>query len=140
MGERLEGDVDHIDFWRRGRRSPATGATVERFPRSAAPAPRRTVRGIGRADPGPATAAAHRAVAARVGDRDRAHGHHGIDEAILLADRIVVMADPPSPSILDTIPSTLPRPRDRTSVIDELAFRMVQERLMALLAAEEPAA
>ena len=65
---------------------------------------------------------------------------HGIDEAILLADRIVVMANPTSPSILDIIPSTLPRPRDRTSVIDEPAFRMVQERLMALLTAEEPAA
>ena len=65
---------------------------------------------------------------------------HGIDEAILLADRIVVMANPPSPSIIDVIPVDLPRPRDRTSVIDEPAFRLVQERLMALLTAEEPAA
>ena len=65
---------------------------------------------------------------------------HGIDEAILLADRIVVMANPPSPSIIDVIPVDLPRPRDRTSVIDDPAFRMVQERLMALLTAEEPAA
>jgi nitrate ABC transporter ATP-binding subunit len=65
---------------------------------------------------------------------------HGIDEAILLADRIVVMANPPSPSILDVIPVDLPRPRDRTGVIDQPAFRMVQERLMALLTAEEPAA
>jgi len=65
---------------------------------------------------------------------------HGIDEAILLADRIVVMGNPPSPSIIDIIPVDLPRPRDRTSVIDEPAFRLVQERLMALLTAEEPAA
>ena len=65
---------------------------------------------------------------------------HGIDEAILLADRIVVMGNPPSPSIIDVIPVDLPRPRDRTSVIDEPAFRLVQERLMALLTAEEPAA
>ena len=65
---------------------------------------------------------------------------HGIDEAILLADRIVVMANPPSPSVLDVIPVDLPRPRDRTSVIDEPAFRLVQERLMALLTAEEPEA
>jgi nitrate ABC transporter ATP-binding subunit len=63
---------------------------------------------------------------------------HGIDEAILLADRIVVMANPPSPSILDVIPVDLPRPRDRASVIDQPAFRVVQERLMALLTAEEP--
>jgi nitrate ABC transporter ATP-binding subunit len=65
---------------------------------------------------------------------------HGIDEAILLADRIVVMANPPSPSIIDIIPVDLPRPRDRAGVIDDPAFRMVQERLMALLTAEEPAA
>jgi ABC-type nitrate/sulfonate/bicarbonate transport system ATPase subunit len=63
---------------------------------------------------------------------------HGIDEAILLADRIVVMANPPSPSVLDVIPVDIGRPRNRTSVIDEPAFRMVQERLMALLTAEEP--
>jgi len=65
---------------------------------------------------------------------------HGIDEAILLADRIVVMGNPPSPSIIDIIPVDLARPRDRASVIDEPAFRLVQERLMALLMAEEPAA
>jgi len=65
---------------------------------------------------------------------------HGIDEAILLADRIVVMGNPPSPSVIDVIPVDLPRPRDRTSVIDQPAFRVVQERLMALLEAEEPAA
>jgi ABC-type nitrate/sulfonate/bicarbonate transport system ATPase subunit len=65
---------------------------------------------------------------------------HGIDEAILLADRIVVMGNPPSPSIVDIIPVDLARPRDRAGIIDEPAFRMVQERLMALLTAEEPAA
>ncbi len=65
---------------------------------------------------------------------------HGIDEAILLADRIVVMANPPSPSIIDVIPVDLARPRDRASVIDDLAFRFVQERLLALLMAEEPSA
>jgi len=65
---------------------------------------------------------------------------HGIDEAILLADRIVVMGNGPGPSILDIIPVDLARPRDRAGVIDEPAFRLVQERLMALLTAEEPTA
>ena len=65
---------------------------------------------------------------------------HGIDEAILLADRIVVMGNPPGPSIIDVIPVDLTRPRNRTSVIDEPAYRMVQQRLMALLTAEEEAA
>jgi nitrate ABC transporter ATP-binding subunit len=58
---------------------------------------------------------------------------HGIDEAILLSDRIVVMANPPQPSIIDIIPTELPRPRNRVSVIDDPHFRRVQERLMALL-------
>jgi nitrate ABC transporter ATP-binding subunit len=65
---------------------------------------------------------------------------HGIDEAILLADRIVVMANAPSPSILEVIPVPIARPRDRVTVIEDPAFRAVQERLMALLTAEETAA
>ena len=65
---------------------------------------------------------------------------HGIDEAILLADRIVVMANAPSPSILEVIPVPLARPRDRVTVLEDPAYRAVQERLMALLTAEEAAA
>ena len=38
---------------------------------------------------------------------------HGIDEAILLADRIVVMANPPFPSVRDIIEVPIDRPRDR---------------------------
>ena len=57
---------------------------------------------------------------------------HGIDEAILLADRIVVMVNPPQPSIAEIIPVALPRPRDRVTVIDEPAYRDVQQRLLAL--------
>ena len=65
---------------------------------------------------------------------------HGIDEAILLADRIVVMGNPPGPSIVDVIPVDLVRPRNRVTIGDDPAFRMVQERLMSLLAAEEQSA
>ncbi len=66
---------------------------------------------------------------------------HGIDEAVLLADRIVVMANPPHPSVLDVIPTLLPRPRDRVSVAGNPRFVEIQERLMALLLLEaaEPA-
>jgi ABC-type nitrate/sulfonate/bicarbonate transport system ATPase subunit len=60
---------------------------------------------------------------------------HGIDEAILLADRIVVMANPPQPSVVDVITTDLPRPRDRVSVLDTPHFRLVQERLLGLLMA-----
>jgi ABC-type nitrate/sulfonate/bicarbonate transport system ATPase subunit len=58
---------------------------------------------------------------------------HGIEEAILLSDRIVVMGNGPGPSVMDVIPVDLPRPRDRVSVIDEPAYREVQARLLDLL-------
>jgi nitrate ABC transporter ATP-binding subunit len=61
---------------------------------------------------------------------------HGIDEAILLSDRIVVMGNPPGPSIVDVIPVDLPRPRDRVSISDDPAYREVQARLLDLLTAE----
>ena len=61
---------------------------------------------------------------------------HGIDEAILLSDRIVVMGNPPGPSVVDVIPVELPRPRDRVSIIDDPHYRQVQERLLHLLTAE----
>ncbi|MBL7502228.1 ABC transporter ATP-binding protein [Frankia sp. CNm7] len=64
---------------------------------------------------------------------------HGIDEAILLADRIVVMGNPPQPSIVDIIPVELPRPRDRVTVIDDPAYRQVQQRLLDLLHADQQA-
>ena len=62
---------------------------------------------------------------------------HGIDEAILLSDRIVVMGNPPGPSVIDVIPVDLPRPRDRVSVIDDPHFREVQTRLLDILMREE---
>ncbi|MGH9165524.1 MAG: ABC transporter ATP-binding protein, partial [Acidimicrobiales bacterium] len=61
---------------------------------------------------------------------------HGIDEAIYLADRIVVMANPPHPSVLDVIAVPTKRPRDRVTMIDDPAFRDIQARLMGLLTAE----
>ncbi|MEA3075506.1 MAG: nitrate/nitrite transport system ATP-binding protein [Actinomycetota bacterium] len=65
---------------------------------------------------------------------------HGIDEAILLADRIVVMANPPQPSIREVIDVGLARPRDRASVVDQPAFRTIQERLLAVLGEDAVAA
>ena len=61
---------------------------------------------------------------------------HGIDEAILLADRIVVMANPPQPSVTEILPVPIARPRNRVSVVEDPAFRHIQERLMALLTAD----
>jgi ABC-type nitrate/sulfonate/bicarbonate transport system ATPase subunit len=60
---------------------------------------------------------------------------HGIDEAILLSDRIVVLGNPPGPSVTDVIPVELPRPRDRVSVIDDPHYREIQARLLHTLTA-----
>jgi nitrate ABC transporter ATP-binding subunit len=65
---------------------------------------------------------------------------HGIDEAILLSDRIVVMGNSPGPSVIDVIPVDLPRPRDRVSVLDDPHFREVQSRLLDLLMREDASA
>lgn len=56
---------------------------------------------------------------------------HGIDEAALLSDRIVVMGPPPGPSVLEIIPVSIERPRDR--VRDAEALETVQARLYGLL-------
>ena len=59
---------------------------------------------------------------------------HGIDEAVLLADRIVVMANPPFPSIREIIDVPIPRPRDRASIVEHPAYHDIQEHLLAILA------
>jgi nitrate ABC transporter ATP-binding subunit len=59
---------------------------------------------------------------------------HGIDEAILLADRIVVMANPPFPSIREIIDVPIPRPRDRASIVEHPAYHDIQEHLLGILA------
>jgi nitrate ABC transporter ATP-binding subunit len=61
---------------------------------------------------------------------------HGIEEAIFLADRIVVMSNPPGPSVIDDIPVLLARPRDRATMIDDPAYHEVYERLVAVLMQE----
>jgi nitrate ABC transporter ATP-binding subunit len=61
---------------------------------------------------------------------------HGIDEAILLSDRIVVMSNPPNPSVVDVIDVDIRRPRNRVNVLDSPRFREIQERLMNLLTLE----
>jgi nitrate ABC transporter ATP-binding subunit len=64
---------------------------------------------------------------------------HGIDEAILLSDRVVVMSNPPGPSVVEEIPVAIARPRDRVSVVDQPSFRDAQARLLALLEREAAA-
>lgn len=58
---------------------------------------------------------------------------HGLDEAIYLADRIVVMAEAPHPSIADVLEVRIPRPRDKTALMHHPEFQRVYDRLADLL-------
>jgi nitrate ABC transporter ATP-binding subunit len=58
---------------------------------------------------------------------------HGIEEAIFLADRIVVMGNPPKPSIAEIIEVNIERPRDRAEIARDPDFQRVRERLVYLL-------
>ena len=58
---------------------------------------------------------------------------HGVDEAALLSDRIVVMANPPGPSVQETIDVQLPRPRHGATALNDVRFRVVQGQLLQLL-------
>jgi nitrate ABC transporter ATP-binding subunit len=62
---------------------------------------------------------------------------HGLDEAILLADRIVVMSNPPQPSVRTIIPVPIPRPRDRATITNHPAYAATQEQLSELLLADQ---
>ena len=56
---------------------------------------------------------------------------HDIEEAIVVADRILVMAGPPGRFIAD-LPVDLPRPRDRTAP----ALQELRRRIAAAIAPE----
>lgn len=58
---------------------------------------------------------------------------HGLDEAIYLADRIVVMAEAPHPSIADVIEVRIPRPRVKATIIHDPEYQRVHDRLADLL-------
>jgi ABC-type nitrate/sulfonate/bicarbonate transport system ATPase subunit len=58
---------------------------------------------------------------------------HGLEEAIFLADRIVVMAAAPLASVLEVIDVDIPRPRDRSKVVRCAEYRRVHDRLTELL-------
>jgi nitrate ABC transporter ATP-binding subunit len=61
---------------------------------------------------------------------------HGVDEAVVLSDRVVVLGNPPRPSILDDIIVDIPRPRRTPEVFDDPRFRAIHARLLRLLGAD----
>jgi nitrate ABC transporter ATP-binding subunit len=58
---------------------------------------------------------------------------HDIDEAIYLADRVVVMTDGPAATIREVIAVPLPRPREKRSVMHDPRALDIKERLLSLL-------
>ena len=60
---------------------------------------------------------------------------HGVDEATLLSDRVVVMANPPGPSIVEELVVGIDRPRSEATA-DLPRFREVHDSLMTQLRAE----
>ena len=65
---------------------------------------------------------------------------HGIDEAVMLADRVVVMANPPFDSVRTILDVPIERPRDRATIGKHPAFEAVQAQLMSILAEDGLAA
>jgi ABC-type nitrate/sulfonate/bicarbonate transport system ATPase subunit len=63
---------------------------------------------------------------------------HDIDEAIYLADRVVVMTDGPAATIREIIPIPLSRPREKRSVMNDPRSLTIKEHLLSLLQ-KEPA-
>lgn len=61
---------------------------------------------------------------------------HGIDEAIFLADRVVVMANAPLPSVAAIIEVDIPRPRVKADLPADPAYQAANERLVRLLQEE----
>jgi len=58
---------------------------------------------------------------------------HDIDEAIYLADRVVVMTDGPAATIREVIPIPFARPRDKRSVMHHPRYLEIKEHLLSLL-------
>jgi nitrate/nitrite transport system ATP-binding protein len=58
---------------------------------------------------------------------------HDVDEALLLADRIVMMTPGPAATVGRILEVPLPRPRVRTAVLEDARFYAAREQLLAFL-------
>jgi nitrate/nitrite transport system ATP-binding protein len=60
---------------------------------------------------------------------------HDVDEAILLADRVVMMTNGPNARVGKILDITLPRPRTRKTLLEHPDYYDLREQLLAFLAA-----
>ncbi len=58
---------------------------------------------------------------------------HDVDEAILLADRILLMSNSPNACVAEVVENTLPRPRDRHSIHHDPQYYRVRNHLVDFL-------
>jgi len=58
---------------------------------------------------------------------------HDVDEAILLADRILLMTNGPYARIAESVKVSIPRPRDRNSVIHHPGYYIIRNHLVDFL-------
>ena len=58
---------------------------------------------------------------------------HDIDEAILLADRILLMTNGPFARVAESVQITIPRPRTRTDIVDHPNYYPIRNHLVQFL-------
>lgn len=58
---------------------------------------------------------------------------HDIDEAILLADRILLMTNGPHARVAESVDITIPRPRNRTEIVDHPNYYAIRNHLVKFL-------
>jgi len=58
---------------------------------------------------------------------------HDVDEAILLADRILLMTNGPQARVAESVKISIPRPRSRTGIIESPAYYRIRNHLVNFL-------
>ncbi|WP_118132629.1 ABC transporter ATP-binding protein [Oceanicella sp. SM1341] len=58
---------------------------------------------------------------------------HDIDEAILLADRILLMSNGPMARVAESVEITIPRPRERTAIVTHPNYYAIRNHLVQFL-------
>lgn len=58
---------------------------------------------------------------------------HDVDEAILLADRILLMTNGPNARVAESVKIDIPRPRNRASIIDDPGYYKIRNHLVNFL-------
>jgi ABC-type nitrate/sulfonate/bicarbonate transport system ATPase subunit len=62
---------------------------------------------------------------------------HDVDEAIFLADRVVMMTSGPAATIGEIVDIPFARPRDRAALLEDPTFYALRERIIAFLESQD---